>query len=148
MQSSRQKVNTAGLRSCRTDSAPCFVHTYTVYMYAGQHPHKHAFPGVLALFSSFPHPAVCLPRRLPPSLGWPIHITIKVACRKTPLRKPARNNAPVDLHEDKFVSFSTSRHPLISSPATPVTSTNRKPVIQLDSGEHSPVCRHGKWSEY
>lgn len=59
-------------------------------MYAGQRPHKHAFPGVLTLFSSFPHPAVCLLRRLPPSLGWPIHITIKVACHKHVWGNPRR----------------------------------------------------------
>lgn len=51
-------------------------------MYAGKHPHRHAFPGMLTLFSLFPHPAVCLRGRLPPSLRWPIHITIKAVPHK------------------------------------------------------------------
>lgn len=48
-------------------------------------------------------------------------------------------SALVYLHDAKFISFSTSCHLLISSPASSITSTNRKPVIHLDSGACLPA---------
>ena len=55
---------------------------------------------------------------------------------------------PLHLHEDMFTSFSTSRHPLISSPDTPITSTNRKAVLHLDSHGCLPMYQCSKWLEY
>lgn len=146
MQSSRQKVNTAGLWSCRTDSTSCFVHTY-IYVCRPTSPQECiSWCAHTLQFISTPS---CLFAKKIASKSWMAYSYYhQGGMPQTRLRKPAQHNSPVDLHEDKFISFSTSRHPLISSPTTPVTSTNRKPVIQLDSGEYSSGCRHSKWSEY
>lgn len=58
---------------------------------------------------------------------------------QTHLRKHTQYSTLVYLHEAKFISFSTSCHLLISSPASSITSTNRKPVIHLDSGARLPA---------
>lgn len=63
------------------------------------------------------------------------------------LRKHTQNSAKAHLHEDKFISFPTSRHPPISCPATCVTSANGRPVIRPDSGGCLPGCQLSKWSE-